>query len=150
TLDAIAQHKFPEWEIASDGGFVPFAITGRGETYCWRLDWASGGEQPIALCQRSEVALCLAPDFRPFLDRMALEAISGCNDFLGDAKVEDLHRAVKILAPLLPARWAGRLRDMVAGPWHEERGDLYVLPRAECDAIIAAELAFPHLNEKFI
>src|SRR5262245_64311824 len=80
TLDAIAQHKFPEWEIASDGGFVPFAITGRGETYCWRLDWASGGEPPIVLCQRSEIALCLAPDFRAFLYRMALEAISGCND----------------------------------------------------------------------
>jgi hypothetical protein len=33
---------------------------------------------------------------------MALEAFAGRNDFSGDAKVDDLHRAVDILAPLIP------------------------------------------------
>src|SRR5262245_47764061 len=76
-LCEIADYEFNKWEIASDGGFVPFAITGRHEPYCWRLDWTSGGEPPIVLCERCESGLCLAPDFRGFLYRMTLEALPG-------------------------------------------------------------------------
>jgi len=67
TLDAIAEYDFNPWEISADGGFVPFAITGRNEPYCCRLDWATGGEPPIVLGERSEKAVCRAPDLRGFL-----------------------------------------------------------------------------------
>jgi hypothetical protein len=152
-LQEIAEYEFSKWSSASDGGFVPFAQTGRGEPYCWRLDWARGGEPPIVLCERCESGVCLAPDFRSFLYRMALEAFAGRNDFLGDAKVEQLYRAVDIIAPHLPDDWVRRLRDLRGGRWQrieKHGGYLVVLPRQECDAIIAAELAFPHLNEEFI
>jgi hypothetical protein len=151
-LRGIAKYTFNEWEITADGGFVPFAITGRREPYCWRLDWASGGEAPIVLCERSESGRCLAPDFRGFLYRTALEAFAGRNDFLGDAKVEELHRAVDIIAALLPARWKRQLRKLRDGVWQkdEQRRCLFVLPQEECERTIAAELSFPHLNEEFI
>jgi hypothetical protein len=152
SLRAIAEYSFNEWEITGDGMFVPFAITGRHEPYCWRLDWESGAEPPIVLCERCESGICLAPDFRGFLYRMALEAFAGRNDFLGEAKVEELHQTVNILASLLPAHWAQQLRDLRGRPWQkdEKRGCLFILPQPECDAIIAAELTFPHLNEVFI
>jgi hypothetical protein len=31
----IADFKFNPWEIASDGGFAPFAMSGAHEPYCW-------------------------------------------------------------------------------------------------------------------
>jgi hypothetical protein len=151
-MAAIAEYRFNDWEIATDGGFVPFAITGRHEPYCWRLDWAVGGEAPIVLCERCERAVCLAPDFRGFVYRMALEAFAGRNDFPGDAKVDELHRAVAILAPLLPEQWSARLLNLRGRSWQkdEKLGNLCVIPWQECEDIIAADLAFPHLNEAFI
>jgi hypothetical protein len=151
-LEKIVQYKFNDWEIAVDGGFVPFAITGRHEPYCWRLDWASGGEPPIVLCKACESGICLAPDLRGFLYRMAIEAFAGRNDFLGDARVDELRRAVDIIASLLPARWARQLRELQHGNWQkdEKRAYLFIIPPQECDIILAKELSFLHLNEEFI
>jgi hypothetical protein len=154
-LEEIANFQFNRWEIASDGGFVPFAMTGRHEPYCWRLDWAHGGEPPVVLCERCESARCLAPSFQGFLYRMALEAFAGRNDFLGDSKVDELVRAVNIIVPLLPGDWARRLRDLRdRQDWQtkQERAgcSLFLLAPDECKAILAVDLAFQHLNEEFI
>jgi hypothetical protein len=151
-LEGIANYRFTPWTIAADGGFVPFAITGRDEPYCWRLDWSSGGEPAIVLVERCEDGVCLAPDFRAFLYRLALEAFAGRNDFLGDAKVDELNRAVEIVAPLLPPHWTRRLMDLRDRHWEHDkkRGNLLVLPWEECTAIIQQELSFSHLNERFI
>jgi hypothetical protein len=153
SLEGIATYKFNTWEIAVDGGFVPFAITGRHEPYCWRLDWATdGNEPPIVICERSETASCLAPNFGGFLYRMAIEAFAGRNDIGSTPRCKDeLLRAVDILAGVLPPAWSARLLDLRARPWRndEKSGTMVVLSWAEGEQIIQADLSFPHLNEKF-
>jgi hypothetical protein len=153
-LEGIAHYDFNPWEIAVDGGFVPLAITGGHEPYCWRLDWATeGSEPPIVLCERSERATCLAPNFGGFLYRMALEAFAGRNDIPDTPKCKDeLYRAVDILAAVLPPAWTARLRDLRGKPWRkdEEHGNLVVISWQECQEIVRADLSFPHLDEKFI
>lgn len=153
SLEGIATYKFNSWEIAVDGGFVPFAMTGRHEPYCWRLDWATvGNEPPIVICERSERAICLAPNFGGFLYRMAIEAFAGRNDIGSTPQCKDeLLRTVDILAAVLPSAWSARLLDLRAKPWRndEETGSMVVLTWAEGEQIIQADLSFPHLNEKF-
>lgn len=153
-LEGIATYQFNSWEIAVDGGFVPFAITSRHEPYCWRLDWATDGDEPpIVLCERSEKAICLAPNFEGFLYRMAIEAFAGRNDIRASPKCKDeLLRAIEILAGMLPPAWSARLLDLQAKPWRNEEksGNMVVLSWAEGEQIIQADLSFPHLNEKFV
>lgn len=153
TLAGIANYEFHSWEIAVDGGFVPFAITGRHEPYCWRLDWAvEGSEPPIVICEQSEKAFCLAPNFNGFLYRLAIEAFAGRNDIGSNPKSKDeLLRAVDILTGILPAAWAARLDELSTRSWSKDdkSGNMLVISWAEGAQIIQADLAFPHLNEKF-
>jgi hypothetical protein len=149
-LEDIAEYEFNDWEIASDGGYVPFAITARHEPYCWRLDWAAGGEPAIVLCEQGEKAVCLAPDLRGLLYRLALEAFGGRNAFSNSAQTKDLSRAVDIVTPLLPKPWADRLQELRRRPWKKADDDLRVITWQECQDIIKSDLAFPHLDEKFI
>lgn len=153
SLEGIATYKFNSWEIAVDGGFVPFAITGSHEPYCWRLDWATdGNEPPIVICERSERAICLAPNFGGFLYRMAIEAFAGRNDIGANPQCKDeLLRAVDILVGVLPPAWSARLVELRTQPWRKEEksGDMVVLSWVEGQQIIQADLSFSHLNEKF-
>lgn len=153
SLPSIAQYSFNPWEIAVDGGFVPLAITGRGEPYCWRLDWASPGEEPpIVLCERSEKATCLAPHLSGLLYRLALEAFAGRNDIGSTpAGKEELARNVETLSTVLPEPWAKRLLGFREMPWFKDKksGTLLVILWNEAEQIIQADLAFPHLNEVF-
>ena len=152
SLEGIATYKFNSWEIAVDGGFVPFAINGRHEPYCWRLDWATdGNEPPIVICERSERAICLAPNFGGFLYRMAVEAFAGRNDVGSNPTCKDeLWRAIDIIAGVLPPAWSARLLDLRSMPWRKDAksGNMVVLSWAEGEQIIQADLSFPHLNEK--
>ncbi|HND53470.1 MAG TPA: SMI1/KNR4 family protein [Pirellulaceae bacterium] len=152
--DGIVDFKFNAWELAVDGGFVPFAITGRHEPYCWRLDWsADGGEPPVVVCERSEYAICLAPNFGGFLYRMAIEAFAGRNDMVATpSAAEELGRAVDLLVEVLPARWSARLSDLRGRSWRrdDKTGSMIVVPWEEAEQLIREDLAFTHLNEKFI
>ena len=154
SLENIATYKFLDFQITSDGGFVPFAISSRRDEYCWRLDWASGANTPIVFCEYGESGFGYAPDFRGFLYRKALEEFAGHNDIAGDeGKLADLQRAVKIISPHLPAAWADQLRELAAcglDDWQTgEYDELYVLPKSELANRIDSQLAFPQLNESF-
>lgn len=151
---AIESYKFLDFQISSDGGFVPFATTSRRDEFCWCLDWATGAEPPIVFCERGESGFGYAPDFRGFLYRKALEEFAGYNDFASDeGKLGDLQRAVKIISPHLPAEWAKQLRTLAEydlDEWQEgDAGELYVLAPADLEARIGSQLAFAHLNESF-
>lgn len=150
----IATYKFLDFQITSDGGFVPVAVSARRDEWCWRLDWATSAEPPIVFCERGESGFGYAPDFRGFLYRKALEEFAGHNDFSAEAgKLADLQRAVGIITPHLPGPWAKQLRQLAdcdLGAWQEgDSGELYVLPNSDLEAVIASKLAFPHLNETF-
>lgn len=154
SLERMATYEFNSWMIAADGGFVPFAITGRHEPYCWRMDWAvDGNEPPIVICEQSEKAICLAPNFGGFLYRLAIEAFAGRNDIASRPSSKDeLLSAVDILIGVLPPSWSARLLDLRTQPWKtdETSGNIAVLSWAEGGQIIRTDLSFPHLNERFI
>jgi len=151
SLDGIADYQFNRWEIAADGGFVPFAMTARHEPFCWRLDWGSEtSEPPVVICERSERATCLAPSFCGFLYRMAVEAFAIRSELRTAA--ENRSRAVEILADVLPPAWSARLFELRS---QSERtggttGSFPVLSWEEGQRILQADLSFPHWNETFI
>ena len=154
SLENIATYKFLDFQITSDGGFVPFAVSSRRDEYCWRLDWATGANSPIVFCEYGESGFGYAPDFCGFLYRKALEEFAGHNDIAGDEdKLAELQRAVKIISPHLPASWSDQLRELAAcrlEDWQTgEYGELYVLSKSELANRIADQLAFPQLNETF-
>lgn len=155
SVEDIATSEFLDFQITSDGGFVPFAISARRDEWCWRLDWATSAEPPIAFCERGEGGFGFAPDFRGFLYRKALEEFAGHNDFSGSAnKLADLQRAVKIITPHLPGSWGiqlGKLAKYKLSEWQKgDYGELYVLPKSEAEMLIADQLSFPQLNEAFV
>jgi hypothetical protein len=155
TLDAIANYKFLDFQITSEGGFVPFGVSSRNDEWCWRLDWATDLEPPVVFCEWGETGFGYAPDFRGFLYRNAMEEFAGSNDFAtGSGKLADLQQAVAILSPHLPKTWGEQLQALAKHElnlWSRgNSGELYILPRRELEAIIADQLAFPHLNEVFM
>lgn len=151
--EEIAGYEFLDFQITSDGGFVPFAVSSRRDEYCWRLDWSAGAERPVAFCERGEEGFGYAPDFRGFLYRKALEEFAGRGGCENEAGLGHLRRAVAIIAPHLPDPWADHLRGLARrdlGEWSRGRyGELYALSKAELEAAIGANLAFPHLDETF-
>lgn len=155
SAEAIATYQFLDFQITSDGGFVPFAISARGDEFCWRLDWATGAEAPIVFCERGEGGFGYAPDFQGSLYRKALEEFAGHNDIAGDKrKLRELQRTVSIIGPYLPDPWANQLRELAehdVGHWKQGKyGELYVLSKPELESRIVEQLAFPHLNETFV
>jgi hypothetical protein len=58
-------------------------------------------------------------------------------------------RSVEIVSPFLPKPWVARLEALLQKGWHVDKGWIRVYPRLECDTIVAKDLAFPHLNERF-
>jgi hypothetical protein len=154
SLEEIATYEFLDFQITSDGGFVPFGISSRRDEFCWRLDWATGGEPPIVFCERGDSGFGFAPHFQGFLYRRALEEFAGYDGPSDERDLARLRHAVDILTPYLPGRWAGQLRGLAErdfGRWHRgPRGEIYLVPEDELNATIAEQLAFPHLNEKFI
>jgi hypothetical protein len=52
TPEDIADYKFLDWQAPHKKWFVPFAMSARRNEWGWRLDWAGGGEPPVAFCER--------------------------------------------------------------------------------------------------
>jgi hypothetical protein len=154
TLEDIANYEFLDFQITSDGGFVPFAISTRRDEFCWRLDWANGAEPPIVLCERCESGFGYAPHFQGFLFRYALEEFAGYAGPDSERDLARLRHAVTIIAPYLPDRWSARLLALAQRGFNEwtkgPRGEVFILPKDELEAVVAEQLAFPHLNEKFV
>ena len=113
-LVEIAAYEFEHWQLAHAGGFVPFAVSARRDEWCWRLDWADGGELPIAFCEHGPEGYGYAPDFCGFLFCTLLEELSGSwvvedeADARGQAAVL---RSVDAVLPHLPAAWADQCAD---------------------------------------
>ena len=152
TLRGIAEYEFYPWQHARRGGLVPFAVTGLHEAHCWRLDWAPAGEPPIVLLQDGGKAVCLAPNLCGYLYRLTIEAFAGRNDFAGDADVEDFCQTVDYLMPHFPHDWALRLMDLRRREWviYSHRETRHTLSQAECDEVLATDLAFAQLDEVFV
>jgi hypothetical protein len=148
----IAEYEFLEWQAPHKKWFVPFAISARRDEWGWRLDWAAGGEPPVVFCERGPEGYGYAPHFRGFLYRMLLEELSGTwllqdeNDEQGKQAVA---RSVEIALPHLPKPWRDQLESLAQKPWRSSGGAICVYPRSECVQIVAKDLAFPHLNERF-
>ncbi len=154
SLEGIATYQFNSWEIAVDGGFVPFAITGGHEPYCWRLGlghrWKRTADRDLRTIREGHLpgsklqrVSCIAWQSRHLPAETTLSRPQSART--------SLSRAVDILAEVLPPIWSARLLDLRAKPWkHEEKsGSMAVLSWAEGEQIIQADLSFPHLNEKF-
>jgi len=148
----IASYKFLEWQAPHKTWFVPFAISARRDEWGWRLDWAVDGKPPVVFCERGPEGYGYAPDFRGFLYRMLLEEFSGSwlleheGDEVGRQAVA---RSVEFVLPHLPKPWAARLETLAQKPWRSKDNYIGVYSRSECKQIIAIDLAFPYLNEKF-
>lgn len=153
SLEEIATYEFLDFQITSDGGFVPFGITARRDEYCWRIDWATEGEPPIVFCERGESGFGYAPHFQSFLYRQALEEFAGYGGPEDEKGLASLHRAVAILAPYLPGPWSRHLRELAErkfADWKKGNlGEVYLLAKDELEGLIAEQLAFSHLNEQF-
>lgn len=155
SLEQIAAYKFLDFQITADGGFVPFALSARGDEYCFRLDWAAdGAESPVVICERGESGVGYAPDFRGFLYRKALEEFGGQGGPENERGLIRLRHAVEIVLKYLPTRWSDRLNDLARvefGEWQTGKyGSKCLLSQNELAALIESELAFPHLNEVFV
>lgn len=152
-LDEMAAYEFLDFQITSDGGFVPFAVSARRDEFCWRLDWSTGAVPPIVLCERGDEGWGYAPHFLGFLYRKVLEEFAGYGpeDERGLAR---LRHAVALVTPYLPPAWAARLKALAQrdfGEWKKGKyGERFLLPKDELEALVCAELAFPHLNERFV
>jgi hypothetical protein len=154
TLEEIAQYKFLSWQAPSKSWMVPFAISARRDEWGWRSDWQQGDDLPVVFCGRSEEGFGFAPNFAGYLYRRLLEEFSGTwlmeapDDLKGK---HELERTVHIVLPHLPSAWAKHIKTLSTKPWHKDKhGAICVFPRSECDALVGDELAFPHLNEKFL
>lgn len=153
SLESIASHEFCKWQTNLQRFLVPFSHSARRDEWGWRLDWMSGEEPAIVFCERGLTGEGFAPNFRGFLYRMLLEEFSGTwvvenpEDEEGKAKIR---RAVDVVCPRLPQEWAQRIEGVSRLPWYiDEDKTVCVYPRAECDRIVAMDLAFPHLDEAF-
>jgi hypothetical protein len=151
SLDKIATYKFLDFQITSDGGFVPLAITSRRDEYCWRLDWLAESEPPIVFCERG---FGYAPHFQGFLYRQTLETFAGFGSPENPRGLAKLQRTVSILAPHLSARWSSHLNELAKyhfADWKKgKQGEMYLVEKNELSAAIIENLSFPHLNESFV
>jgi hypothetical protein len=154
SLEDIASYEFLDFQITSDGGFVPLAISARRDEFCWRLDWATGAEPPIVFCERGESGFGYAPHFQGFLYRKALESFGGYDGPDSEKDLKRLRHAVDIISPYLPGAWSGQLLRLAQRDFAEWKrgklGEVYLFPKEELKAVIAEHLAFAHLDEKFV
>jgi hypothetical protein len=151
SIDEIACYEF----LDQIPGLVPFAITARRDEWAWRVDWALHGVVPVVHCGNVDSAYGYAPSFAGFLYRVLLEEFSGTwlpQDFGADGTVDQFHRYVDWVSPLLPVFWVGTLRKVLAS--HPKLlcfsdGSQGLFSREEADTIIARDLQFAHLDEEF-
>lgn len=154
SLEEIATYKILDFQITSEGGFVPLGITARRDEYCWRIDWATEAEPPIVLCERGGSGFGYAPHFQEFLYRQALEEFAGIGSPEDEEGLASLQHTVAILAPYLPGPWSVHLRGLAErkfADWKKDKlGEVYLLAKDDLDGVIAEQLSFPHLNEAFV
>lgn len=153
SLDDIATYDFLDFQITSDGGFLPFAVSARRDEYCWRVDWAvASDEPPVVFCERGESGFGYAPHFLGFLYRKLLEEFSGHGPE-NERGLVRLRRAVAGVSRYLPQPWSARLQELARHDFTQWRkgkyGELFLLSPDDLGAVINADLAFQHLNEKF-
>ena len=154
SLEEIATYEFMEFQITSDGGFVPFGISARRDEYCWKLDWATETEPPVVVCERGERGFGYAPHFQGFLYRQAIEAFAGCGGVENERSLSILQRTVHILTPYLPCPWSDHLRGLAEhkfSDWKKgNHGERFLVTKEEVAGVIAEQLDFPYLNESFV
>lgn len=154
SLEQIANYEFLDFQITSNGGYVPFAVSSRRDEFCWRLDWAEGKEPPIVFCERGESGFGYAPHFLGFLYRKLLEEFAGYGGIEQKRDLNRLQQAVDLVAPYLLPDWAGRLRGLSKRKFNEWKrgkyGELLLVNREELKAEISSQLAFANLDKKFV
>lgn len=148
---AIATHRFHPDQMK---GLVPLARTAQDDLWCLVPAFAPGAAAPVAYCpDEDEVAHLVAPDFTAFLYRSLLEeyACTGLTEHQGmQQSRETLGQYVDLLAPFFPEAWAERLRGLQGLPWNGDRNGYYgAIDGDTVDGILAADVAWPRLDEEF-
>lgn len=153
TPEAIADWAPPDY-WSEEHRFVPFAQNGAGDLWCWHV---SSPDAEIVFAPHDEnEAEIVAPDLAGFLFRQLVQGLSEIypddgTDFSVEQRVTSAKANVRVLAPYLPAAQVALLEQLCERPLVEDPswGCLRFLPRAEADAIIERELAYPRLGETF-
>ena len=150
--DEILNYQFEDYHKQ---GFVPFALAGNGDLWCWYPEWATREATPVVYCPHD----CYdgsgyAPSFLGWMFRTIVEFASAGGLIMNEATAR-IHfaRWQKDVVPLLPAAWGACVNDIVGKPvktWPEERGfgGPGFISMHEAQDIIRSYLAFPHLDEE--
>ena len=155
-LGEIVAFKFKSYHLP---GFVPFAITGAGDYWCWQPEFTQGSSTRVLLCLHdSDDADIYAPDFISAVYRQVVEGATAVMEEVEaiETSRRELAMAVSALRPfLLPAR-QDTLADIIQRPvqtrhppttrsidWH------YLIPLPECREIINRDLGADYVDSKF-
>jgi hypothetical protein len=140
-------------------GFVPFAITGGGDHWCWQPEFTADGKTRVLCCYHDCYdAEIYAPDFVSAIFRHIVEGAAGMQR---EAEaVETCRQELAKAIAMLDAFFSNSQRELLSGiikrPIQTSRStgrqptDWYFLVSSrECSDIIHRELGPDYLNAKF-
>lgn len=141
-------HLRPFWQA----GFIPFALNGRGDAWCFcpaREDAGTDGS-PVALCCHDfPFAQLYAPSFSGWIYRRILDV---CRGDYGLEEVR-LNLWIDLLCPMLPVSWVRTLEALKQRPAVTtlEKGRLRqaLISESEYDALVARHLNMSALDQIF-
>jgi hypothetical protein len=147
--ETIAAYRPPPYRAAD---FLPFAETGRGDTWSWAMRGPFAGA--IVFCPHdSSVGEVHAKEFTGHIYRLMLEELSCCwlggrFGLLPDEVHNLLRQQAVALEPFLPSAWSAELARILAqSPRTMADGELAFIACKEADAIILRDLGLSELNE---
>jgi hypothetical protein len=155
-LTKIITFKFKSYQLP---GFVPFAISGSGDHWCWQPAFIESSKTRVLFCCHDCYdADIYAPDFISAIYRLIIEHAAGMERDAEGVKAcrRRLGTFASVLAPLISPAWQQTLSDIVhgtvkTGPSPGSRPtDLYFLvsPRERND-ILRRDLGWESLDAKF-
>ncbi len=154
-LPAIRDHEFPDYCKA---GFVPFAITGAGDHWCWYPEHTFNGVAPVVFCPHDEkFGKFYAPHFLGSVYRQVLAFAASHLDAKDEPLArQHLRRWLDDLGPVFPTRWRETLAALITAPlqtWEYGKvrkfEQIGLLPPDQYQAIVQRDLAFDKLDQKF-
>jgi hypothetical protein len=142
--------------------FMPFAVTGGGDHWCW---WPAEHPNVVVSCPHDcDEGEFYAPSFTGFIYRQLLEFAmqiglnptdDGFDPECDPVQDQVLRDAAIRLAPYLPEGWRATLEEIAANPpvriMHNDKDIGSALLTGESyQAIVQCDLAFPQLDQRFL
>ena len=154
-LAEIAAFKFKPYHLP---GFVPFAISGGGDYWCWQPEPAQPSRTRVLFCNHDSYdADIYAPDFISAIYRLIIEQAGGIER---DAETVEACRQrlsanASALAPFISPAWQQTLSDLIHRAIQTERAlkpqptDFYfLLSPHERNELLRRELGWNVLDSK--